>query len=303
MKSWSDRMEQKGRRALSLGLFVCLACCRVSTATVPLGRPEENQRVLLGLGGHVPVHQQQPALAARGTQRLWFLCLPGGAPGLGPESQSMHRHSPRPHLWKSSWWDAPDYVNIKQGLTTWLVKKYSSSFCVPWTGNPNQSTRPSCKKPCSLHTNCGNCTSQAMECMWCGSAKRCVDSTAYVISFPYGQCLEWQTGDCLGECLFTELNLDPASFEVYSLALKWPALSFPTLASVRSQYSSLREGRLWEEKRLKVEAVCVRGKTVLVSPDWLWRLFLLCNGQLLSHIVAPTVRFPCWPGCRWTLFH
>uniref|UniRef100_A0A669BA32 Attractin like 1 n=1 Tax=Oreochromis niloticus TaxID=8128 RepID=A0A669BA32_ORENI len=62
--------------------------------------------------------------------------------------------------------------------------------------NPNQSTRPSCKKPCSLHTNCANCTSQAMECMWCGSVQRCVDSTAYVISFPYGQCLEWQTGDC-----------------------------------------------------------------------------------------------------------
>uniref|UniRef100_A0A668AFB0 Attractin like 1 n=1 Tax=Myripristis murdjan TaxID=586833 RepID=A0A668AFB0_9TELE len=53
--------------------------------------------------------------------------------------------------------------------------------------------------PCSLHTNCANCTSQAMECMWCGSAQRCVDSTAYVISFPYGQCLEWQTSDCLAQ--------------------------------------------------------------------------------------------------------
>ncbi|XP_026018877.1 attractin-like protein 1 isoform X2 [Astatotilapia calliptera] len=71
-------------------------------------------------------------------------------------------------------------------------------ICEKATGNPNQSTRPSCKKPCSLHTNCANCTSQAMECMWCGSVQRCVDSTAYVISFPYGQCLEWQTGDCVG---------------------------------------------------------------------------------------------------------
>lgn len=78
--------------------------------------------------------------------------------------------------------------------------------------NPNQSTRPSCKKPCSLHTSCANCTSQAMECMWCGSAQRCVDSSAYVISFPYGQCLEWQTGDCVGKCcLFSELNLDESS--------------------------------------------------------------------------------------------
>ncbi|KAJ7984644.1 hypothetical protein DPEC_G00356900 [Dallia pectoralis] len=64
--------------------------------------------------------------------------------------------------------------------------------------SPNQSSRP-CKTPCSLRASCANCTSQSMECMWCGSAQRCVDSTAYVISFPYGQCLEWQTGDCLAQ--------------------------------------------------------------------------------------------------------
>ncbi|XP_018618141.1 attractin-like protein 1 [Scleropages formosus] len=62
--------------------------------------------------------------------------------------------------------------------------------------SPNQSVRP-CKMPCSLRTSCANCTSQALECMWCVSTKRCVDSNAYVISFPYGQCLEWQTADCL----------------------------------------------------------------------------------------------------------
>ncbi|XP_005804448.1 attractin-like protein 1 [Xiphophorus maculatus] len=72
-------------------------------------------------------------------------------------------------------------------------------ICEKATGNPNQSSRGSCKKPCSLHTNCANCTSQAMECMWCGSTRRCVDSNAYVISFPYGQCLEWQTADCMAQ--------------------------------------------------------------------------------------------------------
>ncbi|XP_056616392.1 attractin-like protein 1 isoform X2 [Triplophysa dalaica] len=61
--------------------------------------------------------------------------------------------------------------------------------------SPNFSVRP-CKMPCALRTTCANCTSQAMECMWCSSNRRCVDSNAYVISFPYGQCLEWQTGDC-----------------------------------------------------------------------------------------------------------
>ncbi|XP_062330450.1 attractin-like protein 1 isoform X2 [Osmerus eperlanus] len=64
--------------------------------------------------------------------------------------------------------------------------------------SPSQSARP-CKMACSLRTTCANCTSQAMECMWCSSTRRCVDSTAYVVSFPYGQCLEWQTGDCVAQ--------------------------------------------------------------------------------------------------------
>ncbi|XP_035260007.1 attractin-like protein 1 isoform X1 [Anguilla anguilla] len=64
--------------------------------------------------------------------------------------------------------------------------------------SPNQNARP-CKTPCSLRNSCANCTSQAMECMWCSSTKRCVDSNAYVISFPYGQCLEWQTGECVAQ--------------------------------------------------------------------------------------------------------
>uniref|UniRef100_A0A096LR07 C-type lectin domain-containing protein n=1 Tax=Poecilia formosa TaxID=48698 RepID=A0A096LR07_POEFO len=63
----------------------------------------------------------------------------------------------------------------------------------------SQNARP-CKTPCALRTSCANCTSQAMECMWCGSTQRCVDSSAYVISFPYGQCMEWQTQECSGKC-------------------------------------------------------------------------------------------------------
>ncbi|XP_026212377.1 attractin-like protein 1 isoform X1 [Anabas testudineus] len=69
-------------------------------------------------------------------------------------------------------------------------------ICEKPAGSPqSQSARP-CKTPCALRTSCANCTSQAMECMWCGSTQRCVDSSAYVISFPFGQCLEWQTQDC-----------------------------------------------------------------------------------------------------------
>ncbi|KAM8859451.1 attractin-like protein 1 isoform 5-T5 [Spinachia spinachia] len=72
-------------------------------------------------------------------------------------------------------------------------------ICEKPAGSPqSQSARP-CRTPCSLRAGCANCTSQAMECMWCGSTQRCVDSSAYVISFPYGQCLEWQTQDCAAQ--------------------------------------------------------------------------------------------------------
>uniref|UniRef100_A0A8C9X7G5 Attractin like 1 n=1 Tax=Sander lucioperca TaxID=283035 RepID=A0A8C9X7G5_SANLU len=117
-----------------------------------------------------------------------------------------------------SYWGWEDMSPFTNGSLRWLPGEPSDSgFCAyleepqvsglranPCTATAHgliceKSSRPSCKKPCSLHTNCANCTSQAMECMWCGSAQRCVDSTAYVISFPYGQCLEWQTGDCVAQ--------------------------------------------------------------------------------------------------------
>uniref|UniRef100_A0AAX7T522 Attractin-like 1b n=1 Tax=Astatotilapia calliptera TaxID=8154 RepID=A0AAX7T522_ASTCA len=117
-----------------------------------------------------------------------------------------------------SYWGWEDMSPFTNSSLRWLPGEPSDSgFCAyleepqvsglranPCTATAHgliceKSTRPSCKKPCSLHTNCANCTSQAMECMWCGSVQRCVDSTAYVISFPYGQCLEWQTGDCVAQ--------------------------------------------------------------------------------------------------------
>lgn len=42
-----------------------------------VGGVEENQRVLLVLGGHVSFHQQQPAVAAWRAQRRRLLRLPG----------------------------------------------------------------------------------------------------------------------------------------------------------------------------------------------------------------------------------
>ncbi|XP_061412599.1 attractin-like protein 1 isoform X1 [Lethenteron reissneri] len=52
-----------------------------------------------------------------------------------------------------------------------------------------------CRPPCALRRTCGECTSSGSECMWCSNAKRCVESHAYVPSFPYGQCMEWNTAN------------------------------------------------------------------------------------------------------------
>uniref|UniRef100_A0AAY4BHW9 Attractin n=1 Tax=Denticeps clupeoides TaxID=299321 RepID=A0AAY4BHW9_9TELE len=108
-----------------------------------------------------------------------------------------------------SYWGWEDASSFHNTTLQWLPGEPSDSgFCAyleraqisslkaqPCNASPNQSGRQ-CKLPCSLRTTCANCTSQATECMWCSSTRRCVDSNAYVISFPYGQCLEWKTADC-----------------------------------------------------------------------------------------------------------
>lgn len=50
-----------------------------------------------------------------------------------------------------------------------------------------------CRTPCAMRATCSECTSSSSECMWCSNMKQCVDSNAYVASFPFGQCMEWYT--------------------------------------------------------------------------------------------------------------
>ncbi|ESO82825.1 hypothetical protein LOTGIDRAFT_108840, partial [Lottia gigantea] len=50
-----------------------------------------------------------------------------------------------------------------------------------------------CEKPCTNHKTCEACTEQT--CMWCSNMKQCVDTDSYVVSFPYGQCMDWTTKD------------------------------------------------------------------------------------------------------------
>ncbi|OTF80446.1 hypothetical protein BLA29_001100 [Euroglyphus maynei] len=48
-----------------------------------------------------------------------------------------------------------------------------------------------CAAPCHTRTSCGNCTQGS--CMWCSSQQRCIESNAYSIIYPIGQCMEWTT--------------------------------------------------------------------------------------------------------------
>lgn len=58
-----------------------------------VGGAQEDQRVLLVLGGHVSLHQQQPAVAARRTQRRRLLWLPGRGGAQRPEGSELHQPS------------------------------------------------------------------------------------------------------------------------------------------------------------------------------------------------------------------
>ncbi|XP_029683780.1 attractin [Takifugu rubripes] len=88
------------------------------------------------------------------------------------------------------------------GFCGYLAELASSSLKAQSCINPvngslcerpaNHSAKP-CRTPCALRSTCGECTSTSSECMWCSNMKQCVDSNAYVASFPFGQCMEWYT--------------------------------------------------------------------------------------------------------------
>ncbi|KFW75824.1 Attractin, partial [Manacus vitellinus] len=114
-----------------------------------------------------------------------------------------------------SYWCWEDMSPFTDTLVQWLPQEPSDAgFCV-YLAEPSQQglkvatcidelngsicERPAnhsakqCRTPCALRSACGECTSGSSECMWCSNMKQCVDSNAYVASFPYGQCMEWYT--------------------------------------------------------------------------------------------------------------
>lgn len=72
-----------------------------------LGGAQEDQRVLLVLGGHVALHQHQPAVAARRAQRRRLLRLPGRAGLQQPEGPVLHQPGQREPVRTTRWVAAP----------------------------------------------------------------------------------------------------------------------------------------------------------------------------------------------------
>ncbi|NWZ17464.1 ATRN protein, partial [Agelaius phoeniceus] len=82
----------------------------------------------------------------------------------------------------------------QQGLkAATCINEVNGSVCErPGNSSSNHSAKQ-CRTPCALRAACAECTSGSSECMWCSNMQQCVDSNAYVASFPYGQCMEWYT--------------------------------------------------------------------------------------------------------------
>lgn len=79
-------------------LVLTLALCcvfAVQSHSDALGGTQENQRVLLVLGGHVALHEHHPAVAARRAERRRVLWLPGRASIQRTESTNLHQPSER----------------------------------------------------------------------------------------------------------------------------------------------------------------------------------------------------------------
>lgn len=69
-------------------------------------------------------------------------------------------------------------------------------------------TNSICPPPCASLKNCGNCTVE--DCIWCQNEERCLDKTAYIASFPYGQCREWTT--LSAKCRAPQVGLSQCSY-------------------------------------------------------------------------------------------
>ncbi|XP_035387515.1 attractin isoform X1 [Electrophorus electricus] len=69
------------------------------------------------------------------------------------------------------------------------INSFNGSLCE----RPANHSVKQCRTPCALRSSCSECTSGGSECMWCSNMRQCVDSNAYVASFPFGQCMEWYT--------------------------------------------------------------------------------------------------------------
>lgn len=98
--------------------------------------------------------------------------------------------------------------------------------------SPANHSAKQCRTPCALRTTCSECTSSSSECMWCSNMKQCVDSNAYVASFPFGQCMEWYTmNSCPRKTSYSLLS--------FFFLLIWQSLWFFYFVKPRQKYTDI----------------------------------------------------------------
>ncbi|CAL8239397.1 unnamed protein product [Gadus morhua 'NCC'] len=153
-----------------------------------------------------PVRQEQPGPDG-GGQGLWMCCWSGYkalvTPWVGLRKINVSYwcwEDMSPFSNTSLQW-LPGEPSDAGSAATWRSRR-ASGLRAPSCINPvngslcerpaNHSAKP-CRTPCAMRTNCNECTISSSECMWCSNMKQCVDSNAYVASFPFGQCMEWYT--------------------------------------------------------------------------------------------------------------
>lgn len=90
-----------------------------------------------------------------------------------------------------------------------------NSYVTSWNVSSANHSAKQCRTPCAMRGTCSECTSSSSECMWCSNMKQCVDSNAYVASFPFGQCMEWYTmNTCPRKISFSTLLLFHLQFNL-----------------------------------------------------------------------------------------
>ncbi|OQV18166.1 Attractin [Hypsibius exemplaris] len=87
-------------------------------------------------------------------------------------------------------------ISLSNDTCVWRRDEGHGGTCAAKNPGPPtdimETTAALCDIQCNARTSCDSCSTQAGTCMWCANEEKCIDSSAYLAVFPYGQCRDWQ---------------------------------------------------------------------------------------------------------------